>query len=469
MYNKPCLITVFDWSIDYLEEKLKYSKNHFSTFKISIDLSDYSNFEVFAKILDCIKKANIKLSDCEFDVELKKGLLPLNSYKNIREFYSYLTANKIAFSFKEYNMTWTIKQVEDTYKQIAKTVKKLKSNKLSPFEQILCAYREITNRIYTTENKKENSLLSRSIYGICNSDKIVCTGYAEWVYEVFKMLNNNNIKVYACSVDLIDEYKGTTTGHRTNIVYLKDEKYNIEGFYSLDSCWDSKKDAESVMTLKNCLIPIDDLKFYQPRVIVSSNTNPFIYLLNEHKPSTMLDAINSNVRNVLNEQNFVNMQDEREIYKQIVLNKYENYAVDYNDESYKNLLDNLNNPNFFKGSVLEYTFLKSVCNKIKQKTSIINDLDYEKALSVVCKNVDNMTQEQTDDYVKKVIDKTKNEAFKAFSYGAKNSFAIISKAELTRSQQRAKEILERREKAKQKRQNDLKQKTNSKTNNELTK
>ena len=34
--------------------------------------------------------------------------------------------------------------------------------------------------------------------------------------------------------------------HQTNVVYIKDEKYGIDGYYYADSCWDSIKKNKSI-------------------------------------------------------------------------------------------------------------------------------------------------------------------------------------------------------------------------------
>ena len=465
MNDFVCNVNVKPWNIDMLPQKMTYYKKHFNKFKFVLEFDDDVKYSYFLRVLSIIKNNNIPFEDCSFYIDSRQGLFSLQTYKKIKKFYNAIRTLNIPLNFVEHNMNWSMTQVQNTYKQIIKVVNKLKSSQLSPFEQILCAYKEITSRVYTEETKGENALISRSIYGICNSEKIVCTGYAEWNTEVFKMLNNPNIKCFSCSVDIIKELnKQEKSGHRTNMIYIKDDKYGINGLYAYDSCWDSKENENAVMSLKNCLVPIDDLKFYSLTTIVANETNPFIYLINDTKPTNILSVINKNVRDILNKQELIDVQKSREQFKQVILDKYKKYAIKFNEQDYENLVLKLNGKESFNGEVLEYTFLKSVCNKIKEQSYPIKYENFVDGLTYVCKNVYNMSDSQTNEYVKKVIEKSKTNAFDYYTVGAKNCFSVVAKAEHDRSKARAKEILERREKEKLKRQkklNDLKNKENN--------
>ncbi len=50
------------------------------------------------------------------------------------------------------------------------------------------------------------------------------------------------------------------SGHISSIVYLKDDKYNIDGYYYLDPTNDSKKEGESDLRLNYFLVPLKKIK-----------------------------------------------------------------------------------------------------------------------------------------------------------------------------------------------------------------
>ena len=52
---------------------------------------------------------------------------------------------------------------------------------------------------------------------------------------------------------------GSDIGHANNLVIIKDEKYNIDGLFYCDACWDSKKNDQKWCL--HCCIPIQDVLY----------------------------------------------------------------------------------------------------------------------------------------------------------------------------------------------------------------
>ena len=137
---------------------------------------------------------------------------------------------------------------------------KIKKLDLSPAEQLLMAYFEVTGIPYQEESEDENKNISRAIYSILNSDKIVCVGYVELLKEIMARVNKDNVVMFENCLMLNEN--GTDYSHMTAIVYLKDEKYNLNGYYYIDPTSDTKrKDEPNKFALASFLVPLGMLRY----------------------------------------------------------------------------------------------------------------------------------------------------------------------------------------------------------------
>lgn len=151
--------------------------------------------------------------------------------KNIPNLYIKIEQNSELITFEEFVKT---KEIIDN------KVKEIETFNFSPLEQIMYAYDIAKDHIYKEDNKGENENVSRNLTSVLLGDKIVCVGYA----EVFNtILNKLGIKSNIVALDNIEK----KPGHAINTVYIKDEKYNINGVYYFDPTGDRKKDENSVL------------------------------------------------------------------------------------------------------------------------------------------------------------------------------------------------------------------------------
>ena len=149
--------------------------------------------------------------------------------KNIPNLYIKIEQNSELITFEEFIKT---KEIIDNI------VKEIETFNFSPLEQIMYAYDIAKDHIYKKENEGENENVSRNLTSVLLGDKIVCVGYA----EVFNtILNKLGIKSNIVALDNIEK----KPGHAINTVYIKDEKYNINGVYYFDPTGDRKKDENS--------------------------------------------------------------------------------------------------------------------------------------------------------------------------------------------------------------------------------
>ena len=129
----------------------------------------------------------------------------------------------------------TIEQYERTVLAIDDIVNKIKKYNLSSLEQIMYAYDLVRDRVYTSEGKDEDYSVSRDISSALLGDKIVCVGYSI-IFE--KVLDNLGIKSKPVTIKRKDNPR---LGHRRNMIYVNDPKYDVNGIYFFDATWDSKK------------------------------------------------------------------------------------------------------------------------------------------------------------------------------------------------------------------------------------
>lgn len=106
-------------------------------------------------------------------------------------------------------------------------VDNIRQYNLSPMEQIMYIYDIVKQRKY----KKDNINVRNS----CDLDKVLtgdfinCSGYSNLFNAILKCLGIKAMPLASISKN-----------HQRSIVYVKDEKYNIDGVYAFDPTWDSR-------------------------------------------------------------------------------------------------------------------------------------------------------------------------------------------------------------------------------------
>ncbi len=202
------MMSVLD-TIDYIELNLE-----------KVDTLEYiKNNDILSNKKIIISKT-IRLTD--FDKINKM----LEKYKDIKEnIYVYM----------EYDNCDCVK-LEDCAKvinTIKNIVDRIKSYNFSTLETIMYVYDLIRYKKYNEENDDESLSESRNLSKIVLGDKIVCEGYVTYFMAILKQLN---IDVEHDSV--YDRF----VGHSRATIYVKDDKYNIDGLYYFDPTRDNSID-----------------------------------------------------------------------------------------------------------------------------------------------------------------------------------------------------------------------------------
>lgn len=189
------------------------------------------------KIINAVKEAcNDKQVNASISIT-NNTKIDKNNLEQILGIKKRLEFENINLVFSEYlannESHWTLEEVLSTNSKIDNIVDEIKSKNLSPLESILLAYNFVTN-IKPYKESINKDALSRSIYAIMHNDYVVCLGYAQLFEAIVNKLEIPFVKAYTNCL----ENEKRTRGHANNIIYLKDDKYGIDGYYMFDATRD---------------------------------------------------------------------------------------------------------------------------------------------------------------------------------------------------------------------------------------
>lgn len=217
------------------EKEIKYISDNFDNLLdsvefISLCFDELDNME-FIKNNPIILTKKIALNE-RLDITDYDRLMELmQEYNETKDkIYVSLSGNNNYVSLLDcYKTIGAIKEQADAIKKLG----------LSPMETIMYVFDQVRNRVYTFENEDESSFKSRDLTEVMFGDKIVCAGYAN-IFNV--LLYYIGIKNYV--VHLTDK-NNPEKGHARNIIYVQDEKYDIDGVYYFDPTWNSRRANET--------------------------------------------------------------------------------------------------------------------------------------------------------------------------------------------------------------------------------
>lgn len=173
------------------------------------------------KIIQFWKQKKIVFNDfLELDPTLVNEISSAfgNETSNI---YFNLIGNSELITFDEYKAT---------IDKISTMINEIEKYNFSPMEKIMYVYDIVRNKIYIEVDENEDKMLSRNLSSSLLGDKIVCVGYAKIFRTLLQKLGITCKELYLHHPDR----KG---GHARNVIYVKDEKYDIDGVYYFDPTW----------------------------------------------------------------------------------------------------------------------------------------------------------------------------------------------------------------------------------------
>jgi len=129
----------------------------------------------------------------------------------------------------------TFSEYKATTDAITNMINEIKKYNFSPMEKIMYAYDIVRNKVYVEVDENQDKMISRNLSSALLGDKIVCVGYAVIFRTLLDLLEIDCKEIRLFHPDR----KG---GHARNLIYVQDEKYDIDGVYYFDPTWGSKKE-----------------------------------------------------------------------------------------------------------------------------------------------------------------------------------------------------------------------------------
>ncbi|MBQ8792509.1 MAG: hypothetical protein IJZ62_02720 [Clostridia bacterium] len=211
------------------------------------------------KTVEKLTKLGLQAQDIIISVEGEEHKYFSDQWERVRETENYLAKHNISFGFEDMHKTWSVKEVKKANGEITKIANDIKKQNYSPYEKLCHTYLAVANRKYRHEKEDEHFSQSRSVFGLLNSDRVVCVGYSQLAVAINNELGDENIKLYNNSVSTSDDGLTKRAGHSCLIAYIKDEKYGIDGYYYLDPTNDNFS-GKRVPTLNFFMIPLERIK-----------------------------------------------------------------------------------------------------------------------------------------------------------------------------------------------------------------
>lgn len=171
-----------------------------------------------------------------------------------------------------------------TYKDMVNrlVIEDIKKLNLTPLEQVLYVYDIAKEKVYN-ENFDDRDK-ARDLHEVMNGNNIVCVGYSNYMKFILDELGQDTgtIKVTRGSGH-----------HMRNVIYLKDDIYNINNLFLLDVTWDSKNTHDDSDKYTFFLKPISLIQTLKEEV------DSINYKIFEFKQNQVLDMIENDEDNTM--------------------------------------------------------------------------------------------------------------------------------------------------------------------------
>jgi len=262
---------------------------------------------------------------------------------------------------------------------------------LSPFEKFMLAYEFVTDFVYN-EGGDTAHLQTSHWVPVLDGDKIICGGYASLLEELCRRIfPEKEVIVMPQFLKVFDTKGNYSNGHANNLVLIKDEKYNIDGLFYCDACWDSKVNGKKHYV--NCCIPLQDILYMSACELEFKGNVTDLYLKQFQEYRGNKETLEKDIESYLKDWDFekerkILIGDDLEleeydspfssIYKTNELYDYENQASDYYDERFAKLIKKYRNLNILKMSeqILEQPEIKEIIDKLNNYD--FNDEEFER-------------------------------------------------------------------------------------------
>jgi len=200
---------------------------------------------------------------------------------------------------EDLDYAWNLHQIITVNKHIDRVVNIIKRNKYSPFETMIFLHKFVTTNFYYNKGDLEES---RILPGIYYKTKIVCSGYATLIKAVIDRLDNPSLKaeMFGCKFFSNTPPYDIKSSHCQNLIFIKDDKYEIEGYYIEDATFDSRKlfnGSRDDGGVAHCLLPLNALRHFHDYIYASVfDKNRFKNIMTN---SSVIRGIDDNYRPIV--------------------------------------------------------------------------------------------------------------------------------------------------------------------------
>ena len=265
-------------SIDHIENSFNVSIN-----MDNIGESDF-DYSIIDKMIDYAKQLKMPLrvfitgsTKYGNESESIKMSFSQTALDNLIELNNYLVdrdEDGLFFMEDVYSPenAWSFEEVITANSQVEAIVEYIKNQEFTPFEASTFIHWYITTQFAYRENE-DDPFSPRSLVGVLTSDDIVCVGYASLTKAIIDRLNMPGLEcsTFASKITLNSDNeaveginKNEPTGHMQNLIIINDQKYDINGRYITDACWDSKSASfPDGKGLASFMYPVEDLLHFK--------------------------------------------------------------------------------------------------------------------------------------------------------------------------------------------------------------
>ena len=222
------------------KEEIDYFKYLSPNIELHFNIIDYS---ILLKVANKLKELNYN----------NKVTIKAADKNKLNEIIFNNTINYNNIFVESNSMTIPLKEYLKFEKQLHKIIEPAMN--LSPFERYIYAYNKAKQFKEYKENEDDLSA-SRNLYKILENEFMVCVGFSNLFGDLLSKLGISSSS-YSVGVDTsydkaymkqeqVEGVEKSTerVGHDRRYVYIKDEKYGIDGFYVSDPTWDNNLERD---------------------------------------------------------------------------------------------------------------------------------------------------------------------------------------------------------------------------------
>ena len=148
---------------------------------------------------------------------------------------------------------------------------------LSVAEKFMCIYRFASDRLYN-ENENFGDDNMRNWVGLLSTEYAICSGFSSLLKCLCdRVFSEQELKCFEQGSNVFDKQTGELLGgHSNTVIIIKDQKYNLDGVYYCDACWDCKKSESGTTNFAFFMLPISKI-FDHVKRDVEFEDSMFIY------------------------------------------------------------------------------------------------------------------------------------------------------------------------------------------------